>query len=91
MKFTKSILNPNYEANIMDYMAKNKSIQYKEDSDDEEEFDDENYYQMYKKELDELDYSTSDEEEDGPFACVSRRSDHRRASRWRSSIDHHNW
>lgn len=61
-KFTKSILNPNYDPNIMDYMSKHKSIEYAEDSDDEEEFDEDEYYKMYKKELDDMDYSTSSEE-----------------------------
>jgi hypothetical protein len=64
VKFTKSILNPNYDPNVMDYMAKNRTIQNREDSDDEEEFDQEEYYQMYKKELDKYNYSSSEEEED---------------------------
>jgi hypothetical protein len=63
LKFTKSILNPNYDPNIMNYLANNRSIEYKEDSDDEEEFDEEEYYQMYKKELDNLDYETSEEDD----------------------------
>lgn len=62
--FTRSVLNPNYDADIMQYMAKNESIQYKEDSDDEEEFDDEKHYQTYRKELDKYDYSTSGDEEE---------------------------
>jgi hypothetical protein len=61
-KFTKSILNPNYDPNIMEYMSKHRSIEYAEDSDDEEEFDEDEYYKMYKKELDDMDYSTSSEE-----------------------------
>ena len=65
-KFERSILNPNYDPNFMKYMATSKNIQYKEDSDNEEEFDNEKYYQMYKKEMDKYDYSSSDsgEEED---------------------------
>jgi hypothetical protein len=62
--FTRSILNPNYDPDIMQYMAKNQSIEYKEDSDDEQEFDDEEHYQTYKKELDKYDYSTSEDEDE---------------------------
>lgn len=62
-KFTKSILNPNYDPNIMQYMSKHRSIEYAEDSDDEEEFDEDDYYKMYKKELDDMDYSTSEDED----------------------------
>jgi hypothetical protein len=54
--FTKSILNPNYNPNIMQYL---KDTDDKEQSDDEKEFDDEKHYQTYKKELDKYDYSTS--------------------------------
>ena len=43
-------------------MSKHRSIEYAEDSDDEEEFDEDEYYKMYKKELDDMDYSTSSEE-----------------------------
>lgn len=63
-RFTKSILNPNYDPNIMQYMSKHRSIEYAEDSDDEEEFDEDDYYKMYKKELDDMDYSTSEDEHD---------------------------
>ena len=63
-KFEKSILNPNYDANFMRYMSQNKSLQYKEDSDNEEGFDIPKYYQKYKKEVENYDYSTSDEESD---------------------------
>jgi hypothetical protein len=59
-KYTRSILNPNYEPDVMQYMAKNRTIQNKEDSDDEEEFDEEEYYQTYKKELDKYEYSSSE-------------------------------
>jgi hypothetical protein len=62
-KFTKSILNPNYDPNIMQYLSNNRTIEYKEDSDDEEEFDEEEYYQMYKKQLDDLDVDTSSSED----------------------------
>jgi hypothetical protein len=63
-KFTKSVLNPNYDPNIMNYLSENKTIEYKENSDDEEEFDEDDYYLTYKKELDQFDYSTSEDEED---------------------------
>lgn len=63
-KFEKSILNPSYDPNFMVYMSKNKTIQYKEDSDEEEEFDTVKYHQMYKQEFDKHDYSTSEDEEE---------------------------
>ena len=63
LKFSRSILNPNYDGNVMEYMSKHRSMQYKEDSDDEEEFDEEEYYQMYKKQLDNMDYSESESDE----------------------------
>lgn len=62
-KFTKSVLNPNYDPNIMKYLSENKTIEYKENSDDEEEFDEDDYYLTYKKELDQYDYSTSEDED----------------------------
>jgi hypothetical protein len=64
IKYVRSILNPNYEPDVMKYMAKNRTIENKEDSDDEEEFDDDKYYQTYKKELDKYDYSSSENNED---------------------------
>lgn len=63
-KFGRSVLNPNYDPNFMKYMSTSKAIQYKEDSDEEEEFDDRRYYEIYKKEMDKYDYSTSEDEED---------------------------
>lgn len=63
-KFQQSILNPNYNANFMEYMTKNKAIQYKEDSEDEEEFDNTHYYNVYKKMMDKYNYSSSDDEYD---------------------------
>lgn len=62
LKFTRSILNPNYDPNVMKYMAKNRTIECKEDSDDEQEFNENEYYEEYKKELDKYDYSSSDDE-----------------------------
>jgi len=64
LKYSRSILNPNYEPDVMKYMAQNRTIQNREDSDDEEEFDGDEYYQTYKKELDKYDYSTSENEEE---------------------------
>lgn len=63
--FTKSILNPNYNANFIDYMVTNKIIKDKETSDNEEDYDnDDKNYNYYKKELDKYDYSTSEEDEE---------------------------
>lgn len=63
-KFGKSLLNPNYDPNFMNYMSSSKAIQYKEDSDEEEEFDDRTNYELYKKEMDKYDYSTSEDEDE---------------------------
>jgi hypothetical protein len=57
--FSRSILNPNYDANYMQYMSTSKSIQYKEDSDEEEEYTNTKQQQEYKKAVEKYDYSTS--------------------------------
>lgn len=62
MKFTRSILNPNYDPDFVRYITNNKTVQYKEDSDDEEQFDNRKYYEMYKREMEKYDYSTSEDE-----------------------------
>lgn len=62
LKYIRSILNPNYDPDIMRYMSNNKSIACKEDSDDEQEFDDDTYYQTYKKELDKYNRDNTHEE-----------------------------
>ncbi len=62
VKFTKSILNPNYDPNIMNYMAKNRHIENREQSEDEQDYDNEDEYLQYKKELEKYDYSSSNEE-----------------------------
>ena len=58
--FTQSILNPNYDGNFMNYMSKNRAIDYKEDSDDEEEFDEKKYFEKYRKEMDKYNYEDSE-------------------------------
>jgi hypothetical protein len=63
-KFKKSILNPNYNPNLIEYMAENKGIKHKEDSDNEVDFDNVKDYNYYKKELDTYGYSTDDEDEE---------------------------
>lgn len=63
-KFQKSILNPNYDPNFLKYMSTSKNIQYKEDSDNEEEFDNNKYYEMYKKEMEKHDYSSEEDDND---------------------------
>jgi len=65
--FEKSILNPNYDSNFIDYMIQHKSIEYHEISDEEEEFDDNADFAMYKKKLEEFDYSSSDDEENEEY------------------------
>lgn len=63
-KFEKSILNPNYDPNFMQYMLKHKAIQYQEDSDEEEEFNTDYYKTVYKNELAKHDYSSSEGEDE---------------------------
>jgi hypothetical protein len=46
----------------MKYMANNRTIEHREDGDDEEEFDDENIIKHIKA-LDKYDYSSSENEE----------------------------
>lgn len=62
MKFERSVLNPNYDPDFVRYINNNKTVQYKEGSDDEEQFDNRRYYEMYKREMEKYDYSTSDSE-----------------------------
>lgn len=64
IQFKKSVLNPNYNPNLIEYMAENKGIKNKEDSDNEVDFDNVKDYNYYKKELDTYGYSTDDEDED---------------------------
>jgi hypothetical protein len=63
-RFPMSILNPNYNPNFIEYMSTSRNIEYKEDSDDEQEFKDEKYEFQYKKNLQEYDYSSSEGEDD---------------------------
>ena len=62
VSFNKGILNPNYNPNFMKYMSNNRTIEYKEDSDHEDDFSKHVYETQYKKELQEYDYSSSDSE-----------------------------
>lgn len=64
VNFNRSILNPNYDPNYMDYMSNNRTIEYKEDSDNEEDFDTKHYDDKYKKEMQTYDYQTSGSEHD---------------------------
>jgi hypothetical protein len=56
-KFTKSILNPNYNPDIMKYMIENRNIEDKEDSDDEEDFYNNDVLKEYNKELNRYKYT----------------------------------
>jgi len=62
VNFNKSILNPNYDPNFMGYMSNNRTIQYKEDSDNEEDFDNKQYDDKYRKEMQVFDYDSSGSE-----------------------------
>lgn len=64
VNFNRSILNPNYDANYMTYMSNNRTIEYKEDSDNEEDFDAKQYDDKYKKEMQIYDYHSSGSEHD---------------------------
>ena len=64
IKFQNSVLNPNYDADFMRYMSNAKSIQYREDSDNEEEFDTNANDVRYKKELIDYDFSSDDVSDD---------------------------
>lgn len=62
--FSRSILNPNYDPDFIKYMANNRTLQAKEDSDDEEEFDDELNRIKYRKMMNKYqEESSSDESE----------------------------
>jgi hypothetical protein len=68
--FTRSILNPNYNPDLMNYMLENRTIQYHEDSDREDQAGDgggvrvdEDEYVTYKKTMEQYDYSSSDDSE----------------------------
>jgi hypothetical protein len=58
----RSVLNPNYNPDFITYMSTSRNIEYKEDSDNEEEFKDEKYETNYKKDLQKYDYSSSEED-----------------------------
>jgi hypothetical protein len=59
--FYKSILNPNYDANFIRYMSTSRTIENKEDSDEEEDYDTKGNIIKYKKEMQQYDYSSSDD------------------------------
>lgn len=63
-KLLKPILNPNYDPNFMRYMASSRTIENKDDSDNEEDFDTKEYQEKYKKDMVKYDYSTSGDEDD---------------------------
>jgi hypothetical protein len=61
--FTKSILNPSYDPNIVQYIYSDKNAKYREDSDFEEEFLNNKFYNMYKKKMDNHYYDSTEEED----------------------------
>ena len=60
VSFNKGILNPNYNPNFMNYISEHRTIEYKEDSDAEDDFTNHTYENKYKRELQDFDYSSSD-------------------------------
>jgi hypothetical protein len=60
--FYKSILNPNYDANFIKYMSTSRTIENKEDSDEEQDYTTKENIIRYKKEIQQYDYSSSDDE-----------------------------
>lgn len=63
MTFSRSILNPNYKPNLMEYMATENKIEEKEQEENDEDDDIEDYAE-YQKQQDKYDYSSSGEEND---------------------------
>jgi Family of unknown function (DUF5901) len=59
VRFDKGILNPNYNPNFMNYISGHRTIEYKEDSDAEDDFTNHKYENKYKQEIQEYDYSSS--------------------------------
>lgn len=59
---TRSILNPNYDPDYIKYIARNQTIENKEESEEEEEFLDDLHMNRYKKEL--RSYRSSSSSED---------------------------
>jgi hypothetical protein len=62
--FQRSSLNPNYNPNFIKYMANNQTIRNREDSDDEEDFDDDNRAEYTKQMRKYNDTSSESSEED---------------------------
>lgn len=58
--FQKSLLNPNYDANFMRYMSTSKTIENKEDSDQEDDFHTKEYDDKFNKNMQKYDYSSSE-------------------------------
>lgn len=67
MNFQKSILNPNYDADFMKYMSKHRSMQYREESDEEQSFEDARYLQQYKKDMEKYNYDVDASDSDDDF------------------------
>lgn len=62
--FQRSSLNPNYNPNFIKYMANNQTIRNKEDSDDEEDFDDDVNRANYTKQMNKYEKGSSSDEDD---------------------------
>lgn len=61
--FNKYILNPNYDPDMRKYYAKNQTIQNKEESDNEQDFDELEYHKIYQQNIEKNDYSSSGDDE----------------------------
>lgn len=63
-RLQKSVLNPNYNPNFIQYMSTSANIQQHEDSDKEEDYNTKHNRVIYNKQLLEYEYSTSGSEAD---------------------------
>lgn len=61
LTFQRSSLNPNYDPNFIKYMANNQAIRNKEDSDDEEDFDNDTNRVSYNKQMRRYQESSTEE------------------------------
>ena len=68
IKFPNSLLNPNYDPDVHKYLMNNKTIEYKEDSEEEDKFDTIEYNELYKKEFNRFNYLTSDDDDDSEIS-----------------------
>jgi hypothetical protein len=62
-RIPKSILNPSYDPDFIKYMSNHTTIAYREDSDEETDFDTRKFNMIYKQEMEKYNHSSSEDEE----------------------------